>query len=79
MYIDEAIMHILDNDTSIESQKDLCTKLGISAPMVSAYKKRESRPNLHNASRIWGLYGIQVEPYTELSLQEEWEYQLSKS
>lgn len=71
MKIKQALDKIREDNPEIKTQSDLAEAIGISCPMVTTYINSDSRPNITNASKIWEKFGIQVEPFTELSLQEE--------
>jgi len=76
MYIAEALDKIKEDNPQLDTQASLAEYIGISSPMISTYKTGESNPNILNASKIWEYFGIQVEPFTELSLQAEVERRL---
>ncbi len=71
MYIHEAIEQIKKDNPNLSTQASLAEHIGISSPMITTYKNGESKPNILNASKIWELFQIQVEPFTELALQDE--------
>ena len=73
MNIDEALEAIQNGHPEVRTQEDLASLIGISGALISTYKNGQSRPNITNACKIWGKFGIQVEPFTEKSLEYEWQ------
>ena len=58
----------------IHANKDVAKILGVSQATISLYRSDKIYPSLRGAAIIYGRYGYQTEPYTELALQSEWEY-----
>ena len=70
MYVNEAIeaaISIEEGDRAVVARK-----LGISPGMVSHYLKRDNTPRLNIAGKLWGEYGLVIEPFTERAVIREW-------
>jgi len=61
----EAVEVLLDHGNT---PKDIAESLRITPGMVSHHKKKENMPSLKTAALVWGIYGMQVEPYTDKAL-----------
>lgn len=70
MYIHEAIKAI-----PVENQIDLAKKLGVAQATISNYANGNVYPQLRVAGRIYGIYEMVVEPFTETAVRLEWEHQ----
>ena len=69
MYIKDAIEFALNEDLE---RTVVANKLGISRAMLSHYLNRDNTPRLDVAAKLWGEYGIVVEPFTERAVIKQW-------
>ena len=73
MYINEAL-EIIKKETGLSHQLDLANELKTSQGTISNYTSGKSYPTLLMASRVYGKFGLVVEPFTETALKREWGY-----
>ncbi len=65
--MDQAIEIILEQEQMTKAE--LAEMLEITPGMVSHYSHRGHYPSLKVATRVYKLFGIQVEPFTEAALK----------
>lgn len=73
MLVNEAIKVIME-EHDIADQYDMAEALGCSQATISNYVKGGTDPRKVVAARIWGKYGLRVEPYTQDAVQKEWDF-----
>jgi len=70
MEINEAITVLLDHDNT---PKEIAASVEITPGMVSHYLKNGNYPSLKTAALMWGVHGMQVEPFTDKALMKKYE------
>ncbi len=73
MLIKDAVQVILEQEEM--TRTELAVELDITPGMLSHYTNHSHHPRLGLAAKIWGKYRVQVEPYTVLALDTEYERQ----
>ena len=66
-------LEIIRDKEDIEDQYSMAETLGVSQGTISNYMKG-TYPNLRTAGKIYGHYGLVVEPFTEKAVKKEWAY-----
>ena len=74
MLIKEAL-EIIKEKEKAKDQYILAKLLKVSQGTISNYTKGTTYPTLIVAGYIYGKYGLQVEPFTEIALKKEWDWQ----
>ncbi len=69
MYIAEALEYAINED---EDRGVVAKKLGITKAMISHYLNRDFTPRLNVAGKLWGEYGLVIEPFSERAVIKEW-------
>jgi len=69
MYIKEAMAFAINEDGD---RGIVANKLGITKAMVSHYINQDNTPRLPIAGKIWGEYGLVIEPFTERAVIKDW-------
>ncbi len=70
MEIEEALGCALETEDG--NRVIVASRLGIKQAMVSHYLTGKNTPSLKVAARLWGEYGMVVEPYTEKAVIKTW-------
>jgi len=73
MEIQEAIA-IIQEKEGLHGQEEVAKHLKVSQPTISNYMAGRSQPTLSVAAMIYGMYGIQCEPFTKKALQKELDF-----
>jgi len=69
MLINEALKKVMV-DNEIKDQEELARVLGVVQGTISNYMNGKiTLPNIKVAAKIYKIFGIRVEPYTETGLQ----------
>ena len=66
---------IIKEKEGAHDQYELAKLLKVSQGTISNYSKSNAYPTLMVAGYVYGTYGLQVEPFTKLALEKEWEWQ----
>lgn len=69
LYIKDVIEFALNDNPD---RQVLATKLGVSKAQISHYLNREGIPRLDVAGRVWGNFGLVIEPFTERAVIKSW-------
>ena len=72
MFINEAI-NTIKKEHKVADQYEMAKIIQVSQATISNYLKGTTYPQLPVAARIYGLYGLRCEPFTEKALQKEWD------
>ena len=67
-------LEIIGDKEGTEDQYSMAETLGVSQGTISNYMKGNKYPNLRTAGKIYGHYGLVVEPFTEKAVKKEWAY-----
>ena len=69
MYAKEAMEYAINEDGD---RGVIAGKLGVTKAMISHYIQRDHSPSLTVAGKLWGEYGLVVEPFTERAVIKKW-------